>query len=38
MDLFTGERMRDEVEAAGKPRPDFPSGVLQFHIHQCAGM
>lgn len=34
---FTGERMRDEMEAAGKPNPDLPSGVLQFHIHQCAG-
>ena len=37
IDMITGERMRDEIEAAGKPTPDLPSGVLQFHIHQCVG-
>lgn len=34
---FTGERARDEMEAAGKPTAELCSGVLQFHVHQCTG-
>ena len=34
---FTGEKERDEMEAASKPSNDFRSGILQFHIHQCTG-
>lgn len=37
VDYFTGERKRDELEAALPPTGEFPSGVLQFHVHQCAG-
>ncbi|BEJ11357.1 hypothetical protein CspHIS471_0107790 [Cutaneotrichosporon sp. HIS471] len=36
VDYFTGERERDEIEAAMPPTDEFPSGVLQFHVHQCA--
>ncbi|BEI80276.1 hypothetical protein CcaverHIS002_0108050 [Cutaneotrichosporon cavernicola] len=36
VDNFTGERERDEIEAAMPPTDEFPSGVLQFHVHQCA--
>ena len=34
---FTGEKERDDMEAAAKPSNDLRSGVLQFHIHQCNG-
>ncbi len=34
---FTGEKERDETEAATKPTDDLRSGILQFHIHQCTG-
>ena len=34
---FTGEKERDEMEAAAKPSDDLRSGILQFHIHQCNG-
>ena len=37
MAWFTGEKERDEMEAAAKPSDDLRSGVLQFHIHQCNG-
>lgn len=37
VEYFTGERERDELEAALPPNGEFPSGVLQFHVHQCAG-
>ncbi|WWD19525.1 hypothetical protein CI109_103986 [Kwoniella shandongensis] len=35
MAWFTGEKERDVLEADTKPREDLPSGILQFHIHQC---
>jgi hypothetical protein len=38
MDRITGDRFRSEVEAAGKPTAELPSGVLQFHIHQCSDL
>lgn len=34
---FTGEKERDDMEAATPPSDKFTSGVLQFHIHQCTG-
>jgi Ca2+-dependent lipid-binding protein len=34
---FTGERERDEMEAAVRPSDDLRSGILQFHVHQCTG-
>ena len=37
VEYFTGERERDELEAAMPPTDEFPAGVLQFHVHQCAG-
>lgn len=36
VEYITGERERDEIEAAMPPTGQFPSGVLQFHVHQCA--
>lgn len=36
LELFTGERARDEIEASMKPPADICSGILQFHIHQCS--
>ncbi|CAK9786018.1 hypothetical protein CC85DRAFT_285706 [Cutaneotrichosporon oleaginosum] len=36
VEYITGERQRDEIEAAMPPTGEFPSGVLQFHVHQCA--
>lgn len=35
---FSGERVREEIEAGGKPGPNHPSGVLQFHIHQAVDL
>lgn len=35
---FTGERIREEIEAGGKPGPNHPSGILQFHIHQAVDL
>ncbi|ORX40705.1 hypothetical protein BD324DRAFT_647623 [Kockovaella imperatae] len=32
---FTGEKEREEMEAAMRPPDDMRSGVFQFHIHQC---
>ena len=32
---FTGEKEREEMEAAMRPSEEMRSGVLQFHIHQC---
>lgn len=35
---FSGERVREEIEAGGKPGPNHPSGILQFHIHQAVDL
>ncbi|KAL7418323.1 hypothetical protein Q5752_006781 [Cryptotrichosporon argae] len=35
---FAGEKERDEMEVMAKPKEEFKSGVLQFHIHQCADL
>lgn len=35
---FTGEKEREEAEAAAPPSDDLRSGILQFHIHQCVDL
>jgi hypothetical protein len=35
---FTGEREREEAEAAAAPTDELRSGILQFHIHQCVDL
>lgn len=35
IEVFSGERYREEIEALARPPPELVSGVLQFHIHQC---